>query len=239
MLRRRLKSAQTLIFAPSNISNHFQMMNNKLKKCMSLKKKLATALRTLQKGLDDPALGEAFELINSAITDLPDEDESSVSDTLPTPDIGPDELAIYSDGACRGNPGPGSWAFVVQDNTGEILQRASGVSEITTNNKMELQGAIEGLAILEDFPKQFTRVHFHTDSRYVVDGITKWVQGWKSRGWKKADKKTPENVEQWKRLDELYAMYDVKFIWVKGHSGHPQNELCDRMANEALDVQGF
>lgn len=216
------------------------MVNKELKIHMSLKKKLATALKTLQKGLEDQSLDQAWDLINSAIENLAEEEQnSSDSNDLPVPNIGDDHIAIYSDGACRGNPGPGSWAFVAQDNTGKILQTASGVSVSTTNNRMELQGAIEGLSFLGDFPANFSKVHFHTDSRYVVDGITKWVKGWKARGWKKADKKTPENVEQWKRLDELYAMYNVEFIWVKGHAGHPQNELCDRLANEALDVKGF
>lgn len=238
MLRRRLKSGEKWILH-RGIVNDFQMMNNKLKKCMSLKKKLATALKTLKTGLKNPELDEAFKLLESALKALPEEEPALSSENLPAPKIGPKDIALYSDGACRGNPGPGSWAFVAQNCVGDILQKASGVSELTTNNKMELQGAIEGLSFLEEHAQKFDKVFFYTDSRYVVDGITSWVKGWKARGWKKADKKEPENLEQWKRLDELYAQYDVKFIWVKGHAGHPQNELCDRMANEALDVQGF
>lgn len=211
--------------------------------CMSLKsksnkKKLITALKTLQTGLKEADLEQPFDAIQIAIESLPEE-ELDEGQVLPLPGISDGEVAVYSDGACRGNPGPGSWAFVAQAPDGSVLQKASGVSELTTNNKMELQGAIEGLTFLEDYPQKFKKVVFHTDSKYVVDGITKWVNGWKARGWRKADKKVPENVELWKRLDELYGMFNVQFVWVKGHSGHPQNEMCDRMANEALDAQGF
>ncbi|MEX0797931.1 MAG: ribonuclease HI [Bacteriovoracaceae bacterium] len=184
-------------------------------------------------------MAQAFETIERAIEDLPDEETSLGPESLPAPVINPDEIAFFSDGACRGNPGPGSWAFIAQDHQGNIVQKASGVSEVTTNNKMELQGVIEGLSFLEECPDNYQKIYYYTDSRYVVDGITSWAPGWKRRGWKKADKKTPENLEQWKRLDELNERFSVEFIWVKGHSGHPQNELCDQMANEALDAQGF
>lgn len=205
---------------------------------MSLKRKLSNALKTLRNNLDDASLSEAFSQIESSIKNLPEEklaDEGS----LPAPEIGSNEIAIYSDGACRGNPGPGSWAFIAQDKSGKVIQKSSGVSEETTNNKMELQGAIEGLEFLDFYSTKFNKVFFYTDSKYVVDGITNWVNGWKARGWKKADKKTPENLEQWQRLDELNNSHNVQFIWVKGHAGHPQNELCDKMANEALDAKGF
>lgn len=225
------------------LNDNLQMTNNKIKMCMSLKsksnkKKLITALKTLQTGLKEADLEQPFDAIQIAIEALPEE-ELDEGQVLPLPGISDGEVAVYSDGACRGNPGPGSWAFVAQAPDGSVLQKASGVSELTTNNKMELQGAIEGLTFLEDYPQKFKKVVFHTDSKYVVDGITKWVNGWKARGWRKADKKVPENVELWKRLDELYGMFNVQFVWVKGHSGHPQNEMCDRMANEALDAQGF
>ncbi len=204
---------------------------------MSQKKKLENALKTLKTGLNLPELSEAFSQVALAIRDLP-EDEKPCAANLPAPEIEEGQIALFSDGACRGNPGPGSWAFVAQSKSGEIIQKASGVAEHTTNNRMELQGAIEGLAYLDTVDESYTKVIFFTDSRYVVDGISSWVKGWKARGWKKADKKTPENVEQWKLLDELALKRDVKFVWVKGHAGHPQNELCDQLANEALDAQG-
>lgn len=155
-------------------------------------------------------------------------------------------FAIFSDGACRGNPGPGSWACITQDIKGEILFKASGVDVPTTNNKMELQGVIEGLTGLIDkwvedqISDRQTPVFVYSDSKYVVDGITSWVDGWKARGWKKADGKVPENKEQWMQLDNLKGHFDsLKFIWVKGHAGHPQNELCDQLCNQALDEAGF
>jgi len=206
---------------------------------MSQKKKLQNALKVLKSTLKVQALEDSFSLIEKAINDLQEEEKLTPNSELPAPNIEMDQIAIYSDGACRGNPGPGSWAFVAQNKSGEVLQKASGVSELTTNNRMELQGAIEGLAYLDTISEIYNKVIFYTDSRYVVDGISSWVKGWKARGWKKADKKTPENVEQWKLLDELAQKRDVKFVWVKGHSGHPQNELCDQLANEALDAQGY
>lgn len=154
-------------------------------------------------------------------------------------------FAVYSDGACRGNPGPGAWGMVAQDHKGEVLFYDSAVDEETTNNRMELRGAIEGLSsLLEYFEKNNlpsnTEVRLVSDSKYVLDGITKWVPGWKSRGWKKADKKAPENVELWKELDEVVASFsNIDFEWVRGHQGHPQNEYCDQLANEALDNEGF
>src|SRR5690554_2292379 len=168
--------------------------------------KLVQAFNTLQKafkaaGESDPELTQAMELVRSAISNLPQPqlelefglDEDPVApgsdESLPRPEIDPGEVAVYSDGACRGNPGPGSWAFVAQDSAGEVLQKSSGVSSLTTNNKMELQGVIEGLTYLLELGNPLPKVYFHTDSKYVVDGITKWVPGWKARGWKKADKK--------------------------------------------------
>ena len=143
-------------------------------------------------------------------------------------------LALYSDGACRGNPGPGAWGIMAQNARGEILFEASGLEEETTNNRMELQGAIEALkralAHREDV------VFLYSDSKYVVDGMEKWVPGWKRRGWKKADKKTPENMDLWRELEGLSGGFSrLHFRWVKGHGGHPQNEWCDHLANRALD----
>jgi ribonuclease HI len=153
--------------------------------------------------------------------------------------------AVYSDGACRGNPGPGSWGTMCQNSTGQVIFESSGVDVPTTNNKMELEGAIQGLKLLKEYLQELgqfgeSQVFLYSDSKYVVDGISKWVEGWKKRGWKKADKKVPENLEQWKILDEINNQYNqLKFLWVKGHDGHPQNEHCDTLANQALDESGF
>jgi ribonuclease HI len=157
-----------------------------------------------------------------------------------------DAFALFSDGACRGNPGPGSWGSMGQNINGEVIFEASGVDTVTTNNKMELEGAIQALERLKSHQQAGglsakTPVILYSDSKYVVDGIMKWVPGWKRRGWKKADKKTPENVEQWQELDRLKLEFGeaLSFRWVKGHAGHPQNERCDQLANLALDEAGF
>ena len=159
---------------------------------------------------------------------------------------GPLFFALFSDGACRGNPGPGAWGSLGQDSEGCLLFEASGVDFQTTNNQMELEGAIQALAELQrscdesDILFEEAQVYLYSDSKYVVDGMNQWVVNWKKRGWKKADKKEPENVDRWKRLDELASeFYKVHFRWVKGHAGHPQNERCDELANFALDEAGL
>jgi ribonuclease HI len=151
------------------------------------------------------------------------------------------DYLLFSDGACRGNPGPGAWGILAQDAQGEVIFEKSGVDSLTTNNRMELRGAIEALNGLnlhlgDGSVSSQCRVHLFSDSRYLVDGINNWLPGWKRRGWKKADKKTPENLDYWKNLDQMrLAFAEVKFFWVRGHAGHPQNERCDQIANMALD----
>lgn len=152
-------------------------------------------------------------------------------------------IALYSDGACRGNPGPGAWGCLAQNAEGVILFEAAAAHDQTTNNRMEIQGAIEGLRrVGDDFADKYAHhtdwpcLYFYCDSRYVVDGIEKWLTGWKARGWKKADKKAPENLELWQQLDQQVNRFPkLKCLWVKGHSGHPQNERCDQLANQVLD----
>jgi ribonuclease HI len=165
----------------------------------------------------------------------------------------PDEMqerssgyAVFSDGACRGNPGPGAWGVMIQDAKGEVILKSSGVDVPTTNNKMELEGVIRGLQgliekwIEEGVSDRESPVFVYSDSKYVTEGISSWITGWKSRGWKKADGKEPENIVLWKQLDELKSNFTtIKFNWVKGHAGHPQNEMCDQMCNLALDEAGF
>ncbi len=154
--------------------------------------------------------------------------------------------AIFADGACRGNPGPGAWGVMIQDSKGEVILKSSGVDVPTTNNKMELEGVIRGLKgliekwIEEGVSDRESPVFVYSDSKYVTEGISSWVAGWKNRGWKKADGKEPENIALWKELDTLVSRFDkINFLWVKGHAGHPQNEMCDQMCNLALDEAGF
>ena len=191
-------------------------------------------------------IDEVAELIEQEISDDEGFSEAGpVSDDFPLPKEimeNSSAYAVFSDGACRGNPGPGAWGAMAQNSEGQVLFTASGVETLTTNNQMELEGAYQGLYQLSDIEGFNAKnpVRIYSDSKYVVDGVQKWVSGWMKRGWKKADGKTPENVEYWKKLTELNAKFsDIKYIWVKGHSGHPQNEKCDQLANEALDESGF
>jgi len=135
------------------------------------------------------------------------------------------KVTIYTDGACSGNPGPGGWGAILQYGAHE--KELSGGCADTTNNRMELLGVIAGLSAL----KEPCRVILTTDSKYVVDSITKgWVYGWKKKGWIKSDKKPALNADLWEKLLPLLETHDVKFVWVKGHAGHPENERCDRLA---------
>lgn len=134
-------------------------------------------------------------------------------------------VEIFTDGACSGNPGPGGWGTVLRYGTAE--KELSGGEANTTNNRMELSAVIAGLAAL----KEPCEVILTTDSKYVVDSITKgWVYGWKQRGWIKSDKKSALNVDLWEQLLPLLDKHHVTFVWVKGHAGHPENERCDALA---------
>ena len=136
-------------------------------------------------------------------------------------------VEIFTDGACSGNPGPGGWGVVLR--FGEREKELSGGEKETTNNRMELTAAIEGLSAL----KEPCRVRLVTDSKYVADGITKgWAQSWRKNGWRKADKKPALNVDLWEKLLDLIKTHEVTIDWVKGHAGHPENERCDKLAVE-------
>ena len=141
---------------------------------------------------------------------------------------------IFTDGACRGNPGPGGWGAILRYESVEkkITEKElfGGESE-TTNNKMELQAAIEALSIL----KEPCEVKLTTDSQYVRKGITEWIEGWKKKGWKTANRKAVKNETLWKKLDELNQYHHIEWLWVKGHSGHPENERADELANKGID----
>ena len=140
-----------------------------------------------------------------------------------------DLVRLYTDGACSGNPGPGGWAYILNHPASGQTRDASGAEPATTNNRMELTGAIEGLAAL----KRPCKVELITDSQYVAKGIAEWMPKWKAQGWQRKENgrfKPVMNVDLWQRLDELLAQHKVKVSHVLGHNGHPENEACDRMA---------
>ncbi len=142
------------------------------------------------------------------------------------------EVAVFTDGACKGNPGPGGWGVIIR--AGAREKELSGGEALTTNNRMELMAAIEGLNAL----KRPCRVQLYTDSAYVRDGITKWIHGWRRNGWKTSDRKPVKNAELWQDLVEASAPHRVEWHWVKGHSGHPENDRADALAcAEALRFQ--
>lgn len=138
-------------------------------------------------------------------------------------------VEAFTDGACSGNPGPGGWGALLRYNGNE--RELCGGEEETTNNRMELLAAIEALSAL----KQPCHVRLTTDSTYVKDGITKWLENWKRNGWKTATKKPVKNQDLWIRLDEQSSRHRIEWCWVKGHSGHPENERADTLANRGLD----
>lgn len=210
---------------------HLQALNsveNWLKKENSMTSELKTAFETLRKGLEC----------------VPEKSKES-AEVLPAPkEISgePNTLALYSDGGCRGNPGPGAFAYVVQEESGQIVVEGVEFEGHTTNNKMELSGPLRGLEDLRGNLAKLgkepllMKVKVVTDSKYVVDGMKTWVKGWKARDWKKADNKAPENLELWQALDKVRENFlEVDWVWVKGHEGHPQNEYCDKKANQVMD----
>ena len=137
-------------------------------------------------------------------------------------------VVIYTDGACSGNPGPGGWGAILI--SGEREKELWGGELATTNNRMELMAAIQALEAL----KRPCKVELHTDSKYVQDGISSWIHGWKARGWKTADKKPVKNEDLWRRLDEARLRHDVSWRWVKGHAGHELNERADALARRGV-----
>ena len=140
-----------------------------------------------------------------------------------------EEIEIFTDGACRGNPGLGGWGALVRRD-GEENSLWGGERD-TTNNRMEMEAAIKGLeSIIES-----SNITITTDSNYLKDGITQWLEGWKKKGWKTAAKKPVKNQDLWKRLDELSQFHNVNWKWVKGHSGHRENEIADLLANKGID----
>ena len=138
------------------------------------------------------------------------------------------KVIVHTDGACRGNPGPGGWGAVLQFGAHE--KTMCGGELATTNNRMELMGAIQALEALS----RPCKVELHTDSQYVMKGISQWISGWKARGWKTADKSPVKNVDLWQRLDAARLRHDVDWRWIKGHAGHELNERADALARRGM-----
>jgi len=142
------------------------------------------------------------------------------------------KVEIATDGACKGNPGPGGWGAVIRSGTRE--RDISGGEKLTTNNRMELTAAIEGLNAL----KRPCHVTLSTDSRYVMDGLTKWIKGWQKNGWKTAAKQPVKNADLWQALLDAAKPHRIQWLWVKGHAGHPDNERADKLASDAAVAAG-
>ena len=138
------------------------------------------------------------------------------------------DVEMFTDGACRGNPGPGGWAVLLR--TGAKEREISGGEPLTTNNRMELLAAIKGIEAL----KRPCRVQLHTDSIYVRDGITRWIHKWRQNGWRTSDKKPVKNADLWQRLETAASRHKVQWLWVKGHAGDPGNERADALANQGM-----
>jgi len=140
------------------------------------------------------------------------------------------QVDLYTDGACRGNPGPGGWAALLI--AGNARKELTGAERATTNNRMELTGVIEGLNAL----KKHCSVRLHTDSKYVLQGATEWLADWKARGWRTAARTPVKNQDLWERLDAAVRAHEISWHWVKGHAGNAGNERVDQLANEAIDA---
>mgnify|MGYP000427405670 FL=1 len=140
-------------------------------------------------------------------------------------------IEIFTDGACKGNPGPGGWGALLR--VGAKEKELFGGEPLTTNNRMELTAVIRALEALN----RRCKVRLHTDSQYVQKGISEWIAGWKKRGWKTADKKPVKNVDLWLELDKLAAQHDIEWLWVRGHTGHEGNERADQLANQGCANQ--
>ncbi|MBR7781375.1 ribonuclease HI [Undibacterium luofuense] len=139
------------------------------------------------------------------------------------------KVTIYTDGACKGNPGVGGWGAVLE--SGAHKKELFGGEQETTNNRMELMAVIKALSAL----KRPCEIKLHTDSQYVLKGITEWISGWKARGWRTASKEPVKNVDLWQALDAACQTHQIEWIWVRGHTGNPGNELADQLANQGVE----
>jgi len=140
------------------------------------------------------------------------------------------KIAIYTDGACKGNPGPGGWGAILR--LGKQEKELWGGEPATTNNRMELTAVIEALAAL----KRPVSATVYSDSQYVLNGISQWIHGWKKNGWRTSDKKPVKNADLWQKLDHLASLHNLEWVWVKGHAGHPENERADALANRGIET---
>jgi ribonuclease HI len=147
-------------------------------------------------------------------------------------DSNPLDVELFTDGACRGNPGPGGWGVLMR--AGSHTKELCGGEPETTNNRMEMTAVIEGLRALQ----RPCSVRVTSDSTYVLKGVQEWLPNWKKRGWKTASKQPVKNVDLWQQLDQLIASHTIDWQWVKGHSGHPENEIADQLANRGIDELG-
>lgn len=144
------------------------------------------------------------------------------------------EVQLFTDGACSGNPGPGGWAFILRHPaSGKEIERSGGEAQ-TTNNRMELMAVIEGLSTLS----RTSVVDLHSDSQYVLKGLDEWLASWKKRGWRTAGRQPVKNEDLWRRLDALKSKHEIRFHWIRGHDGHPENERCDALAVAAARQAG-
>ena len=202
------------------------------------KETLLRYLQILETSLKDFDVAEAILLLKEKVQSLPASNvsvEGKNEFTLPEELAGLNVVALFCDGGCRGNPGPGAFAAIGQDKNGKIIFEDIGSEISTTNNRMELLGAISALTHALQFKDG--EVVLFCDSRYVIDGLGSWLKNWKARGWKKADNKEPENLDLWKRLSELVDLFShLSLRWVRGHAGHLQNEYCDKLVNQELDI---
>ncbi|MFT6633310.1 MAG: ribonuclease HI [Bacteriovoracaceae bacterium] len=204
---------------------------------------LKIKINEISKYLKSEKALDAVGILIQELTSYEEPQEKSIdTSSLPLPNevrSKTNAYALYTDGACRGNPGPGSYAFIVQNHEGEIVGQGAEAVSLTTNNKMEMSAIINGLKFLSTEVSPMNEIYIFTDSKYVVDGMRSWIHNWKKKGWKKADNKAPENVDLWKELDSLSNICHMSFNWIKGHAGHPQNEHVDKMANVVLDENGY
>lgn len=141
-------------------------------------------------------------------------------------------VELFTDGACSGNPGPGGWAFILRHPLSGKEREQAGGHPKTTNNRMELMSVIAGLQALE----KPSRVDLYSDSQYVINGLKEWLDQWKARGWRTANKKPVQNLDYWKRLDDLRQKHHMACHWVRGHNNHPENERCDKLAVQAIET---
>ncbi len=212
-----------------------------------LKKKLCLQyLRELGQCLKQEQEQDALKILESAVQAWPDDETAQPTfGRSPSGTHGldlrqhPQALFLYTDGACRNNPGPGAWAVLLQDAQNNVLAEASGSEFLTTNNRMELQAVIEGLKAAGQYFKekmiQNPELFLYSDSQLVVNGIESWLAKWKQKNWIKSNGQPVENQEYWQEVDALAENMKIYPTWVRGHNGHPQNEYCDHLANQALD----